>query len=53
MTKQEKEILETFLSAIPCMTEREKDKLLAFGEGMAFMVKRNHEARSGTVPRTA
>lgn len=38
MTDTEKKIMETFGSAIPHMTEQEKDRLLAFGEGMALMV---------------
>ena len=41
MTEKEKKILETFKSAIPNMTEQEKDRLLAFGEGMALIVRQN------------
>lgn len=45
MTDKEKKILETFKSAIPNMTEQEKDRLLAFGEGMALIVRQNCLAR--------
>lgn len=36
MSEQEKKILETFGKIIPSLSELEKEKLLAFGEGMAF-----------------
>lgn len=32
----EKRILLTFKSVIPCLSELEKEKLLSYGEGMAF-----------------
>lgn len=38
MSEKGKQILETFSKAIPSLSEMEKEKLLAFGEGMAFMV---------------
>ena len=38
-------ILETFGQAVPHMTETEKDRLLAFGEGMALMARKNQEQR--------
>lgn len=37
MSQTEKQILETFEKVIPDLTESEKEKLLSFGEGMAFM----------------
>lgn len=36
MSESEKKILETFEKVIPNLTEVEKEKLLSFGEGMAF-----------------
>ena len=36
MSEREKKILETFKSVIPELTELEREKLLSFGEGMAF-----------------
>lgn len=36
MSEKEKQILETFGRVIPLLTEREKERLLWFGEGMAF-----------------
>lgn len=36
-SKCEAEILETFSMLLPQMTEIEKEKLLAFGEGMVLM----------------
>ncbi len=44
MTDTERKIMETFRRTIPQMTEQEKDRLLAFGEGMALMVKQNRPA---------
>lgn len=40
MSEKETKILDTFGKAIPKLSELEKEKLLAFGEGMAFMVER-------------
>ena len=42
MSEKEQKILETFGKVIPEMSELEKEKLLAFGEGMAFA--KNQEA---------
>lgn len=39
MSDKGKQILDTFSKAIPGLSEIEKEKLLAFGEGMAFVVK--------------
>lgn len=36
MSKDSKKILETFEKIIPEMTELEREKLLSFGEGIAF-----------------
>ncbi len=47
MSEKEKEILETFEKVIPNLTEIEKEKLIAFGEGMAFM-KAQQEMQSGS-----
>lgn len=40
MSEKGEKILEAFGKAIPGMSELEKEKLLAFGEGIAFMVER-------------
>jgi len=37
MSEMEKRIVETFSKVIPTMTEPEKERLLSFGEGMAFL----------------
>jgi hypothetical protein len=37
MSEKEKQILETFRKVIPDLSEMEKEKLLSFGEGVAFM----------------
>ena len=37
MSEKEKKILETFGKVIPDLSEMEKEKLLSFGDGMAFM----------------
>lgn len=41
MSEKEKEILSTFEKVIPNLTEMEKEKLLSFGEGMAFKTLQN------------
>ena len=44
MTDKEKRILEVFGQTIPKMSEMEKEKLLSFGEGLAFF-KRQQETQ--------
>ena len=36
MSEKEKQILDTFEKVLPDMTELEREKLLSFGEGIAF-----------------
>lgn len=36
LTEKEKKILETFEKVLPELTDREKDKILYMGEGMAL-----------------
>ena len=36
MSEKEKKIMETFGKVIPDLSEIEKERLLAFGEGIAF-----------------
>lgn len=43
MSEKEKQILETFERVIPDLSELEKEKLLSFGEGMAFMKGKQKE----------
>lgn len=38
MSDMKMQILKTISEALPNMTEQEKEKLLAFSEGMAFFV---------------
>ncbi|MCI8811578.1 MAG: hypothetical protein HFF84_16105 [Oscillibacter sp.] len=40
MSEKEKKILDTFGKTIPKLSDLEKEKLLAFGEGMAFVTDR-------------
>ena len=47
MSEKEKEIIETFEKILPKMTELEREKLLSFGEGMAFM--KQTEASGGVL----
>ena len=51
MSEKGKQILETFSKAIPDLSEMEKEKLLAFGEGMAFMVDQRMSAKTGQAER--
>ena len=46
MSEKETKILDIFGKAIPKLSELEKEKLLAFGEGMAFMVERKDPAKA-------
>lgn len=43
MSEKEQKILDTFRKTIPELSDLEKEKLLSFGEGMAFVVKRGKE----------
>lgn len=43
MSETEKKILETFGQIIPTLSELEREKLLSFGEGMAFMKQKSEE----------
>ncbi len=46
MTSKEKEILSIFKKLVPLLSDREKDGLLDFGEGMAFLkTKQNEEIK--------
>lgn len=39
MEEQEKKILDTFAKILPTLTEQQREKLLWFGEGLAFKVE--------------
>ena len=43
MSERELQILETFKNIIPSLSELEQEKLLSFGEGMAFMKDRSNK----------
>ncbi len=43
MSETEKKILATFEEVLPKLTESEKERLLYFGEGMAFKSEQQHE----------
>lgn len=53
MSEKETKILDTFGEAIPKLSELEKEKLLAFGEGMAFMVERKDSTAQAPDTATA
>lgn len=36
MSEKDKQILETFQKVVPKLSDLDKEKLLSFGEGMAF-----------------
>lgn len=49
MTEKEKKILDIFVRIIPELSELEKERLLSFGEGLAFYVdqqKENHQNKA-------
>ncbi len=43
MSEKQKQILDTFDRVIPYLSDLEKEKLLAFGEGLGFAVKPDQE----------
>lgn len=51
MSEKGKQVLETFGKALPGLTDHEVDKLLAFGEGMAFMADQRKGSTQNAEPR--
>lgn len=43
MTDTDKKILDTFKELLPELSDPDKEKVLAFGEGMAFVINQNKE----------
>lgn len=43
LKKDERKILETFEKIIPSLTKEERERLLSFGEGIAFKVEQLKE----------
>lgn len=43
MSDKEKKILETFQEVIPELDDMDKERLLSFGEGMAYAVNKRKE----------
>ena len=46
MSDKERKIMENMSKTISVMTEAEKDNLLAFSEGMAFMVNQQSDSQA-------
>lgn len=46
MSEKEEKILKTFEEILPEMSEMEKEKLLSFGEGMAFMKDKDNKDKN-------
>lgn len=46
MSDKGKQILDTFKKIVPGLTESEKERLLAFGEGMAFKAEQQKQEAS-------
>lgn len=47
MSEKDKKIMETFRKVVPNLSELDKEKLLAFGEGVALMAERRHSLDTG------
>lgn len=47
MSEKEKKILKTFEEVLPEMSELEKEKLLSFGEGVAFKAAEQKKEKKG------
>lgn len=43
MSEKEKQIIQTFEKVVPKLSDLEKEKLLAFGEGMAFKTEQQEK----------
>ena len=46
MSERDKQIMETFGKVVPNLSEADKEKLLAFGEGVALMAERQKAERA-------
>ncbi len=53
MSDKQKKIVETIDKIIPILTEQEQERLLAFGEGIAFLANRRARTCATTQPTTA
>lgn len=53
MSEKQKQILETFGEVIPNLSEIDQEKLLAFGEGMAFKVRQEQESAAAQPEKKA
>ncbi len=53
MSDSQKKIIETINKIIPILTEPEQDRLLGFGEGIAFLVNQRVQPCAATQPTTA
>ena len=47
MSEEARKILETFEKVLPDMTELEREKLLSFGEGIAFKTAEQKKRKGG------
>ena len=52
MSDKEREILDVFKKLVPVLTDFEEEKLLAFGEGLAFKAAQQQEGDT-PIDRTA
>lgn len=48
MSEKDKQIMETFGKVVPNLSELDKEKLLAFGEGVALMAERQRAGTQGS-----
>lgn len=48
MSEKEKQILDVFIRIIPLLSDLEKEKLLSFGEGMAFKTDEIEKSKQAT-----
>jgi hypothetical protein len=52
MSEKEKLIMENFKKTIPKLSDLEQEKLLSFGEGMAYMVDQREQRETGKAKKT-
>lgn len=48
MSEREKKVIENLKVILPKLSELEVEKLLSYGEGMAFMVAKREEVQAST-----
>ena len=46
MSEKEKKVIESLKVILPQLTELEREKLISYGEGMAFLAEKREESKN-------